>query len=337
MSATLFVTPADQLAGILPAVISGGRPRLADRPTARFLPALHDVTQDPVWIVRDDDAPGYERDGHEVITYPLDWAEQYAGEHWTSHVPYGAGAFLGAFCGREHACRVAEQRGCWAVLLLDDNLRRLAFIVQFRAGVDAAAAGGGLALFADLLAAVTLSTNGHMTGAHLDAIHQTAFRTDLLARTGYPYSLYLERTGPGRPPYCGPTEDDILHAIAWDQPGTTATTLLVPSLRYMKDHGGRTGMRGHYDSTRSVGLQRVAPQASKLTVMSAHANGSGGPRVFHRTRPVRTPKVITDRELYDAACRKVEQLGAQMYAGHRQYRAAKLRERAARAAAGSRR
>ncbi len=52
MSAT--VTSTDALAGVLPCVISGGRPTLDERRTGRWLGALHGVTRDPVLIVRDD-------------------------------------------------------------------------------------------------------------------------------------------------------------------------------------------------------------------------------------------------------------------------------------------
>src|SRR5215467_11140135 len=102
---SMSVTPAEALAGLLPVVISSGRPALVRRPTARLLPALAGVTADPVWLVRDDEAPGYERDRWELATYPLAEAEGYAEAHWTSHKPYAPGGFLGAFTAREWACR----------------------------------------------------------------------------------------------------------------------------------------------------------------------------------------------------------------------------------------
>ena len=121
----MSVSRGDVLAGILPAVITVSRPLLRQRPTAKFLGALHGVTADPVWIVRDDEAAGSEGDGHEVVTYPRGWAEQWAREHWTDIIPFDPAGVLGAFPGREHACRVAAERGCWAVLQLDDNITRL--------------------------------------------------------------------------------------------------------------------------------------------------------------------------------------------------------------------
>ena len=62
----LSVTRPDLLRGVLPVVISGGRPQLRDRQTRRLLAPLEGVTADPFWVVRDDRAPGYERDRWEV-------------------------------------------------------------------------------------------------------------------------------------------------------------------------------------------------------------------------------------------------------------------------------
>ena len=69
--------------GPIVAVVSGGRPELKQRPTHKFLPALHAAgVDDIVWVVSDRDAPRYESDGHEIVTYSRDWAEEYAAGHW---------------------------------------------------------------------------------------------------------------------------------------------------------------------------------------------------------------------------------------------------------------
>lgn len=332
----MSVTPGERLAGILPVVISGGRPRLRDRTTAALLHDLHGVTRDPVWLVRDDRAGEYERDGHETVTFPRDAAEQYAAAHWIGHEPYRPGAFLGCFTEREWACRLAAQRGCWAVLQLDDNLLILECFTSKSAGKITARVNGGLALFADIFAAVALSTNGVKTGAHLSAVDPRTSR-NVLARPGYPYSLYLERTDTGRrEPYYGPIEEDILQTWQYLSNATSDTSLIVNPLRYTKCHRSQTtGMRAHYDSTRSVGLQRVAPEMARLTIVGAHACGEGPARVFHRMPGShdQTPMIVTDPVLYGAAAARMIQLGGDVLELHRRRLAGDLQRRAARAAA----
>lgn len=301
MSAT--VTSTDALAGVLPCVISGGRPTLDERRTGRWLGALHGVTRDPVWIVRDDEAGGYEDDGHELVTYPRAWAEEYAAAHWTDIRPYQSGGFLGAFPGREWAGRVAEERGCWAVLQIDDNI--VQFYVSTAYGVAARTmhALGGLGMYADLITAVALSTNAAMCGANLASVNPGGAHM-VFARRGFPYSLFLERTGPGRMPWHGPSEDDIIQAIQYGASAASTTAALVLPLRYQKDNTRYDGgLRRWYDDTRSVGLQRMHPEAARLVVRRARSNGRGEPRVFHHMTPtaIRTPLVVTDRALFGAA------------------------------------
>jgi hypothetical protein len=333
----MSVTHADKLAGVLPVVISGGRPALKDRPTARLLGQLRGVTRPPVWLVRDDRAAAYERDQHQLLTFGRDWAEDWAAAHWTSHEPYQPGAFLGAFTEREAACQLAEQQGAWAVLLLDDNLRRLFLMFMNRACTSRLAARhGGLGLFADLLAAVALSTNGQMVGAALSAAPPSA-DPGTMARPGFPYSLYLERLDlPPREPYYGPTEDDILHAIAYGANHTNATAALVPPLRYVKAAKQAGGMRDHYDATRSVGLQRMAPAVTRISAQRSHANGMGAGRVFHTmTRDaIRTPLVVFDRQLWDQARAAITGLADEFAAEYAADVARKVADRAARATHG---
>ena len=279
----MSVTPADKLAGLLPVVISGGRPKLAQRPTARLLPALDGLTAPPVWLVREDEASSYERDGHEVASYPRAFAEAYAQGHWTGAAPYQPGGFLGAFCGREAACLLAEARHCWGVMQLDDNLTHLACYMLNPASCRVVTQAGGLGLFADLLAAVTLATNGAMVGAALTAAHPAgsllAGDKPIFARPGFPYSCFIEVVSPAREPWYGPTEDDILHAYQYGANASAATALVVVPLRYRKDHRAKDGMRQAYDHTRSVGLQRVAPQMAQLAIMRRANNSGAKPRV----------------------------------------------------------
>lgn len=119
----------------------------------------------------------------------------------------------------------------------------------------------------------------------------------------------------GREAWHGPTEDDILHSIQYGSSPAGVTSAVVSCLHYRKPSGGRDGgrdgMRAHYDQTRSVGLQRVAPQAAGIRLRQARANGAPYPRVFHTMTgtSIRNPLVIRDRVLYAAAAGRVSQLG----------------------------
>lgn len=316
-------------------VISGGRPALTERKTARLLPALRGVTADPVWLVRDDRAPEYERDEWELATFPREAAEVYAAQHWTALEPYRPGAFLGGFTEREWACRLAEERGYWAVLQLDDNLLELRLFSDSAMSRQFTDEHGGLSVYADLLAAVTLSTNSVMTGARLSSVAPAGqLRPRLLARPGFPYSLFLERTGPSREKWHGPYEDDILHAYQYAVNPAPVTAALVMPLLYYKVHGGKTGMRAHYGHDRAAGLQRAAPEIASIQVIARHSNGRGQPRVFHKMRTgaiaARAPLIITDRDLYAAAVTRTNQLAAERAVQFRDWSVARVKARAAR-------
>jgi hypothetical protein len=324
------LAPASKLRQVLPVVISGGRPAVRQRPTAKLLNELCGVTSDPVWVVMEGDAAGYEADGHEVITYPRAWAEEYASAHWTALRPPEPGGFLGAFAGREYACRIAEERGYWAVLQLDDNITDVAAFRRYIAGWAVAGRNGGLGMFADVLAAVTLSTNGRMVGACLTAAHPPAkFK---VARTGFPYSLFLERLGPGRENWFGPFEDDITHAYQYGSSAESGTPLVIPPLVYHKENASKTGMRGRYDSERAVPLQRMFPETAKVAIRKRHSNGEGTSRVFHSmsAAAIRTPMVITDRDAYSKVAAYLTSLGLEFSEQQRQEVRAKVDRRAAR-------
>jgi hypothetical protein len=324
-------TPEDKLSQILPVVISGGRRTLRQRPTARLLRDLHGITADPVWAVMDEDAADYEHDSHEIAVYSRTWAEKYAAEHWTALKPLEPGGFLGAFTGREYACRLAEERGYWAVLQLDDNIRDICCFRHRSAGVRVAANHGGLGMFADILAAVTLSTNGWMTGAFLASVSPNRWSLRV-SRTGFPYSLFVERIGPGRENWHGPFEDDIIHAYQYGSNASPATALVVPMLVYMKETESKTGMRARYNHERAVPLQRMFPESARVSIQKSHSNGRGGPRVFHTmtNAAIRTPMIITDRERYSRIAAHLTALAEEFTSLYRQDVRAKVSKRASR-------
>jgi hypothetical protein len=308
-----FVTTVEQRRGILVAVISGGRPELRHRPTASFLPALHTAgVADVIWSVSEPDAPGYEPDAHPLSVYPRGWAEEYAAAHWMHPDPPAPEAFLGAFPGREWACREAERRGCWAVLQLDDNIDLLKFLRGTASSQRLVTDRGGLSLFVDLLAAVMLSTNARMAGAQLDSVNPASLETKV-ARVGFPYSLFLERVGPSREEWFGPFEDDITHALQYGSRADGATTALVPTLHYHKENQSRTGMRKHYDPARSQQLQRLFPQAATVGVRKTRSNGRGEPRVFHKMPrgAIRNPLIVRDPVLFGAVRGRLQDLAAE--------------------------
>lgn len=294
--------------GVLVAVITGGRPKLGERPTARFLESLQasGFTQ-IAWVMHERDAEGYERDEHEVVTYDEEWAHDWAASHWFETEPPKAGGFYGAFVGREAACREAERRGCWAVLQLDDNINVLSVVRGSRAGQHVARDLGGMGRFAQILADVTASTNGRMVGAQLQAVASTE---SMMCRPGFPYSCFVERVGEGREPWWGPFEDDISHALQYGQRADGATALVVPSLNYKKESKSKTGMRANYNHARSRQLQAIFPHAASVGVRAAKANGMGGPRVFHKmgAGAVRNPLVVRDWETYNDARAKVREV-----------------------------
>lgn len=296
-------------------VISGGRPALAQRKTHRLLGQLHGVTADPVWCVREDEAPSYQPDPeHELVTYPRGWAEQWSREHWFDVLPWPEG-FTGIHPAREWGARTAEERGHWAVLLLDDNIVQLTVFIGYGASARVAQRHGGLALFADIIAAVTLSTNARFTGAQLRAVNP-ATEAHIFARPGFPYSIYAEVCGQGREPWYGPWEDDILHAFAYGQEGSNHTAAVIPPLRYVKEHQVAGGNHAWYDGRRSAGLQRMVPQGARISVQRTFANGRGGGRVYHSMVPdaIRTPLAVHDGELFRAARDKMDQLAAELAA-----------------------
>ncbi len=330
-----MILSAEQRKGLLVAVITGGRPLLKQRPTAKRLEEVADAGfSGPVWVVSDRHAPGYERDQHEVAVYPHEWAHQYARDHWMNPDPPGPDGFLGAFPGREWASLEAERRGCWGVLQLDDNIMDLR-LFKNTSGARLAEKYGGLALYADLLGALSLSTNARMLGAAMTAVQASPREFAQLARPGFPYSCFVERVGEGRESWLGPYEDDITHAFQYGGRWDGATAALTPSLTYIKENRSRTGMRAKYDHTRAVQLQRLIPQGADVALRARRANGMGTPRVFHAMRPgaIRNPLRVKDAETFGQVRDRVQRLMTEWLRSELEANKAKVRGRTRRFAA----
>jgi hypothetical protein len=287
----------------LVAIITGGRPSLAERITARHLPSLQAAGfPDVEWVVREDQAAGYEPDAHPFNTYPVAWADSYARTHWRHPVArWEAGGFFGAFTGREWAMRTAEERGYDAVLQLDDNVKLLGLVTCTRpVSREVMDPGEMLSLLREFAA----STNVSMLGAQLNSVPPQG--KVKIIRAGYPYSVFIEKCGPGRMPWYGPYEDDVMHALEYalnGGPGRTAG--VVELMRYIKDHGSKTGMRKHYDNTRGLELPRRYPNNASLKV----SRSTSSPKQTNGTRSVRhvlntrgfTPVKVTDPARYAEA------------------------------------
>lgn len=328
----MLVTSDEQRSGLLVAIISGGRPRLYERPTEKFLQDLNPLgVHDVVWVVSESDAAEYEHDGRPLATYSREWAFEYASKHWMHPTPPARDGFFGAFPGREWACLEAERRGCWGVLQLDDNIVDLRMPRGAGSCIRWAEREGGLGLFADMLAAVALSTNARMVGANLNSV---AVATPVVARKGFPYSLFIERMGEGREHWFGPFEDDITHAFQYGTRADGATAALMPALRYMKESQSTSGMRAKYNHERSVQLQRIFPESANVVLKSQKSNGRGGPRIFHQMSPnaIRNKLIVTDPELMSRAKERMEQIITGWWEFHQTHTRNKVEKRVARSA-----
>ena len=334
----MFVTTSEQRGGILVAVITGGRPELRRRPTALLLDAVREAgVADVVWCVSELDANLYEDDSNDLLVYPRAWAEEYAAAHWMQPEPFkpGPGSFLGAFPGREWACREAERRGCWGVLQLDDNIIKLSFLRGSTASQRFIMEHGGSALVLDFLAAIALSTNARTVGGQLSSVNPRVSEARQVARAGFPYSLFIERVGPGREEWYGPFEDDITHSLQYGHRPDGATAAVIPRLLYMKESASKTGMRAHYGNERAVQLQRLFPQSAKVGIRVTRSNGRGEPRLFHTMPPgaVRNRLVVQDPALFGAVRDRLQQLTEAWVPVELAANRAKVQRRAAKARA----
>lgn len=293
---------------VLVCVITGGRPGLAQRPTARFFPALRaSGFTDIEWVVREDHAAKYEADDQPFNIYTTAFADSYSRGHWRHPTAvWEPGGFFGAAPGREWAMRSAEERGYDAVLQMDDNVEHLGLLnctqPSFRAALDP---GEMLRLLAELSA----STNVMMLGAQLNSSPpQGKVR---VVRGGFPYSVFIEKCGPGRMPYYGPFEDDIMHALEYalhGGPGRTAG--VVDLMRYNKEARSKSGMRAHYDASRGLEIARRYPsnvtlRVSRKTSSPRTTSGERGVRHFLKTTGF-TPIRVTDSARFTAAERELK-------------------------------
>lgn len=283
---------------VLISIITGGRPALADRTTRQFLPALKAAGfTDAEWVLREDHVAQYEPDDTPLNVYPVDWASEFARTHWRHPTAeWVHGGFFGAFPGREWAMRSAEERGYDAVLQMDDNVTTLALLNSTQpAYQEALDAGSLLAILRDL----ALSTNSYMTGAQLNSILPTGLVA--VMRPGYPYSVFVEKTGPGRMPYYGPFEDDIMHALEYARhggPGRTAT--VVDVIRYNKEYKGKGGMRTQYNAARGLEIARRYPENARIALgskSSSPRDTERGVRHFLNTKGF-TPVRVLDEALF---------------------------------------
>lgn len=269
MSETPFRSPVK----LLVQVITGGRPILAERMTAQYLPELAEIA-DVEWCIREDHVDSYERDDFPFNVYTTDFANEYARTHWRHKVAeWAPGGFFGAFPGREWACRTAEERGYDAVLQLDDNVKRLGVVGAHRPFYREISSTLEIV---SIMAELSASTNASMLGIRLDSIPPSA-RTKVL-RPGFPYSFFIEKVGAGRLPYYGPFEDDIMHALDYGLSGGSQTAALIESISYVKDSASKSGMRSHYNPQRGLEIARRYPRNVSLV----HALRTSGPKETER-------------------------------------------------------
>jgi hypothetical protein len=285
---------------LLVQVITGGRPLLESRPTRKILAQLTlGGFTDIEWVLRADHVEQYERDDYPLNSYPVSWANEYAKKHWRHPTAvFEPGGFHGAFTGREWAMRSGEERGFDAVLQLDDNITLMGLMnctrPTYREAMDPAT-------MVRLLAELTDCTTAAMCGMQLNSVPPVKVQT---IRPGYPYSCFIEKTGPGRMPYFGPYEDDIMHALDYGlNGGPLRTAAVVEGLVYLKESKSGTGMRKHYDASRGLEIARRYPNNVSLKVSrrtSGPVDKSLGVRHFLRTRGF-TPVRVTDRDRFLAA------------------------------------
>lgn len=287
---------------VMVSIITGGRPDLAARPTRLFIDSMRAAGfTDFEWVLRSDHASAYERDDLPLNVYTVDWANRFARAHWRHpQAVWEPGGFFGAFPGREWAMRSAEDRGYDAVLQLDDNVDVIGLLNANQPAFRSALDPGTLL---HCLVELTLSTNSYMTGAQLSSVVPKGFTT--LLRPGYPYSVFVERTGPGRMPYYGPFEDDIMHALEYARHGGPARTAgVVDVIRYNKEHKARGGgMRTQYNAGRGLEIANRYPENVRIGMgpkTSGSKDAARGVRHFLNTKGF-TPVTVTDPARFAAA------------------------------------
>lgn len=295
---------------LLIAVITGGRPLLSDRPTRRFFEefsALGDIE----YVVREDQAQDYEEDaGIPFNTYSVSWANKYARTHWRHpRAEFKPGGFHGAFTGREWAMRTAEERDYDLVLQLDDNITSFGPLESTRliSQPEVAQRAECVRIMAELI----LSTNLYMFGAQLGSV--SVLPKIPPVRPGFPYSFFLEKTGPGRMPYYGPFEDDIMHAMEYGLNGGHGCTAgLTEVIRYSKESKSTTGMRKHYNPERGLELVRRYPRNATLREGPSSSSPTASGRAIRHYLKSRgfTPVRVIDSERYAGASEDLNKLAS---------------------------
>lgn len=312
---------------LLVQVITGGRPLLSERPTSKLLPELAEIA-DVEYCIREDHIEGYETDGFAFNPYTVDFANEYARTHWRHPMAeWSPGGFFGAFPGREWAALSAERRRYDAVLQLDDNITHVGPVYatrdSYREGITS------IAEMSSILAELSASTNASMLGMQLNTV--IAPKQARILRAGYPYSFFIEKVGPGRLPYFGPFEDDIMHALEYalhGGPGRTAA--VVDSLTYRKEPSSKSGMRSHYNPHRGMEIARRYRKNVKIIETKRTSNPvetEKGIRHVLNTKGF-TPVRIEDSKRYRAASRRLAEIVALGSAATREANRQKMLRRA---------
>ena len=212
------------------------------------------------------------------------------------------------------------------MLQLDDNIVALSFARDTKAGLEIPRKNRRMATHADLICAIALSTNARMAGGSLSSIPAVDLR---IARTGFCYSLFVERVGEGREHWYGPFEDDITHAYQYGTRHDGAVPAIAPLLLYKKEFKSTSGMRSNYNHKRALQLQRIFPETAKINVRRAKSCGAGGPRIFHTmlADAIRNPLVVKDHELYQKITNRLQELCEEWAALNRKYNREKMQRR----------
>lgn len=308
-------------------VITGGRPELKDRPTAKYLPALFEAFGHVEWVIREDHAADYERDDFPLNVYSLGFDDSYSRTHWRHpRAVWEPGGFHGAFTGREWAMRTATERGLDMVVQMDDNIRNVGLLNSTR---PAAKEVLTMAEMVTILCRLAWATNAMTCGMQLNSVRPP--KQPRIIRPGYPYSLFVEKTGPGRMPWYGPFEDDVMHSLEYAlHGGPHRTAAVVETFVYGKVSGGTGGMRKHYNPYRSLELPRRYPRNAQVRISnktSSPVETERGVRHILNTRGF-TPVRIADRDMYTEARDRIIHAVAEYQTRNQKYQHAKIAKRA---------
>lgn len=161
--------------------------------------------------------------------------------------------------------------------------------------------------------------------ANLDFV--TGIHTD-----GIPLS---DVSGPGRMPYHGPFEDDIMHALEYalhGGPGRTAA--VVDVIRYNKEHKARAGgMRTQYNAARGLEIANRYPRNVRIGLgprTSGTKDSARGVRHFLNTNGF-TPVTVTDLPRFTAADTELRAAVQAAIEAKREWDRGKINRRAGRA------